>query len=103
MGQVVCGGAMLKCSFGVAPSSLMVLPANIVTTAMPIANIMDNKPMMNILPLWHVSIHGQSYGSCGDSGGIRRSNSHALYSCYCCTWGTRLPYRSSRQYACVKQ
>jgi hypothetical protein len=50
MGQVVCGGAMLKCSFGVAPSSLMVLPANLVTTSMPIANIMDNKPMVNILP-----------------------------------------------------
>jgi hypothetical protein len=50
MGQVVCGGALLQCSFGVAPSSLMVLPANLVTTMMPIANIMDNKPMVNILP-----------------------------------------------------
>ncbi len=50
MGQLVCGGAMLQCSFGVAPSSLMVLPANRVMTAMPIANIMDNKPMVNILP-----------------------------------------------------
>lgn len=50
MGQVVCGGALLQCSFGVAPSSLMVLPANLVTTTMPIANIMDNKPMVNILP-----------------------------------------------------
>jgi hypothetical protein len=50
MGQVVCGGALLQCSFGAAPSSLMVLPANLVTTMMPIANIMDNKPMVNILP-----------------------------------------------------
>ncbi|TLS53963.1 DUF4280 domain-containing protein [Paenibacillus antri] len=50
MGQLVCGGAMLQCSFGVAPSSLMVLPANRVLTSMPIANIMDNKPMVNILP-----------------------------------------------------
>jgi len=50
MGQLVCGGAMLQCTFGVAPSSLMVLPANRVMTAMPIANIMDNKPMVNILP-----------------------------------------------------
>lgn len=41
---------MLQCSFGVAPSSLMVLPANRVMTSMPIANIMDNKPMVNILP-----------------------------------------------------
>lgn len=50
MGNIVCGGAMLKCSFGAAPSSLMVLPKNKVLTSMPIANIMDNVPMMNILP-----------------------------------------------------
>lgn len=50
MGMLVCGGAMLQCSFGVAPSSLMVLPANRVMTSMPIANIMDNKPMVNIMP-----------------------------------------------------
>jgi hypothetical protein len=50
MGNIVCGGAMLQCSFGAAPSSLMVLPANRVVTAMPIANIMDNKTMVNILP-----------------------------------------------------
>lgn len=50
MGNLVCGGAMLQCSFGMAPSTLMVLPANRVTTSMPIANIMDNKPMVNILP-----------------------------------------------------
>lgn len=50
MGQQVCMGAMLKCSFGVAPGSLMVLPMNLVLTAVPDANIMDNKPMMNIMP-----------------------------------------------------
>ena len=50
MGQSVCGGAMLKCSFGLAPGSLTVLPINRVKTAMPIANIMDNKPFANIMP-----------------------------------------------------
>jgi hypothetical protein len=50
MGQQVCMGAMLKCSFGVAPSSLMVLPANRVSGMTPAANIMDNKPFVNILP-----------------------------------------------------
>lgn len=50
MGQIVCGGAVLKCSFGVVPSTLMVLPKNRVMTSMPIANIMDNIPMVNILP-----------------------------------------------------
>lgn len=44
-------GALLKCSFGMAPSSLVVLPKNRVTTQqMPDANIMDNVPMLNILP-----------------------------------------------------
>ena len=51
MGQQVCMGAMLKCTFGVAPSSLIVLPVNrVLTPMMPAANIMDNKPMLNILP-----------------------------------------------------
>lgn len=50
MGQQVCMGAMLQCSFGVAPSSLVVLPANKVLTGAPAANIMDNKPMVNIMP-----------------------------------------------------
>ena len=50
MGMQVCMGAMLQCSFGVAPSSLVVLPANKVLTAVPDANIMDNKPLVNIMP-----------------------------------------------------
>lgn len=50
MGMCVCGGASMACSFGMAPSSLMVLPANKVVTSMPIATIMDKNPMVNILP-----------------------------------------------------
>ena len=50
MGNVVCSGAMLKCSFGTAPSTMTVLPINMVKTATPIANIMDYIPMMNIMP-----------------------------------------------------
>ncbi|RKG64195.1 DUF4280 domain-containing protein, partial [Corallococcus exercitus] len=50
MGVQVVMGAMLQCSFGVAPSSLMVLPANRVMATTPAANIMDNKPLLNILP-----------------------------------------------------
>ena len=46
----VCMGAMLQCSFGAAPSSLVVLPANKTLTGTPAANIMDNKPMVNIMP-----------------------------------------------------
>ena len=51
MPQHVCMGATLKCSFGVAPSSLMVLPVNrVMTSNVPAANIMDHKPMVNIMP-----------------------------------------------------
>jgi len=47
----VCNGAMLKCSMGVAPSSLVVLPINMQTTSsVPAANIMDHIPMVNIMP-----------------------------------------------------
>jgi hypothetical protein len=50
MGQQVCMGALLQCSFGVAPSAMVVLPANKVMTGTPAATIMDNKPMANIMP-----------------------------------------------------
>jgi hypothetical protein len=50
MGMLVCMGAMMQCSFGVAPSALSVLPANRVMATVPAANIMDNKPMVNVLP-----------------------------------------------------
>ncbi|HEX7896746.1 MAG TPA: DUF4280 domain-containing protein [Planctomycetota bacterium] len=51
MGNHVCMGAMMQCTFGVAPSTLVVLPDKMVMTSnMPAANIMDNKPMVNIPP-----------------------------------------------------
>ena len=50
MALQVCMGATLQCSFGAAPSSLVVLPANKTLTGTPDANIMDNKPMVNIMP-----------------------------------------------------
>ena len=47
----VCSGAMLQCSFGLAPSSLVVLPVNqTFTSYMPAANIVDHVPIVNILP-----------------------------------------------------
>ncbi|TXT26242.1 MAG: hypothetical protein FD134_651 [Gallionellaceae bacterium] len=51
MAMNVCHGAMLKCSFGMAPSSMVVLPKNMVMTSnVPAANIMDHIPMVNIMP-----------------------------------------------------
>lgn len=47
----VCAGAMLQCSFGIAPAPLNVLPTSrTIVNNMPMANIMDNKPFVNIMP-----------------------------------------------------
>ncbi|MFC0669623.1 DUF4280 domain-containing protein [Azotobacter chroococcum] len=47
----VCSTATLKCSFGVAPSMLNVLPVNRTLTAnLPAANLSDHIPLLNILP-----------------------------------------------------
>ena len=50
MGLLVTMGSTLQCTFGAAPSSLVVLPTNKVGTPVPAANIMDNKPIVNIPP-----------------------------------------------------
>jgi len=51
MPMQVCMGAVLQCSFGMAPSSLVVLPVNrTYTDQVPDANIMDHVPMANIMP-----------------------------------------------------
>ncbi len=50
MGFCVCSGATLTCAFGMAPSVLNVLPAARVMTGAPTATIMDNVPLVNIMP-----------------------------------------------------
>jgi len=50
MPKLVTSGAMMRCSFGVAPSSLIVLPVNQTMAGAPAANIMDHKPIVNIPP-----------------------------------------------------
>lgn len=50
MAQQTCMGAMMKCSFGMAPSTLMPTPKTVMTSNMIAANIMDHKPIVNILP-----------------------------------------------------
>jgi hypothetical protein len=47
----VVNSAQLMCSFGAAPSVLVVLPINRVMSGnQPAANIMDHKPGVNVLP-----------------------------------------------------
>mgnify|MGYP006099389217 CR=1 FL=1 len=51
MPNQVTMGAVLLCSMGVAPSTLIVLPkSKVMATKMPAANIMDNIPFLNIPP-----------------------------------------------------
>jgi hypothetical protein len=51
MGIAVASGAMMTCSFGAAPGTLTVLPAGRVNAdGVPMANIMDHKPNVNIAP-----------------------------------------------------
>ncbi len=50
MGLQVCLGAMLQCSFGAAPGSLIVTPENrVLASNFPAANIMDHIPLKNIM------------------------------------------------------
>jgi hypothetical protein len=46
----VTNGAGLTCSFGMAPSSLLVLNPTILVGGQPAATIMDNAPIVNIVP-----------------------------------------------------
>ena len=51
MGQAVINGATINCSFGAAPSTLVVLPINrVMVQNMPVATIMDYVPIVNIPP-----------------------------------------------------
>ena len=50
MGCQVCMGAVLKCAFGVAPSTLVVPPVNRTLMGTPAANILDGKPLVNVPP-----------------------------------------------------
>lgn len=52
MPPAVVMGATMTCSFGVAPSTLVVIPAGmpVMINNMPAATIMDHKPIANIPP-----------------------------------------------------
>lgn len=46
--KTVCMGAMMQCSMGMTPAPLVVTPRNSMINGMPVANILDNKPFVNI-------------------------------------------------------
>lgn len=49
-----CMGAMMTCSMGMTPSSLVPTPKTVMTSNMVAANIMDHIPMVNVM----------SFGAC---------------------------------------
>jgi hypothetical protein len=51
MSLPVVNGAMTMCSFGLAPSTFIVVPEKrTMVDSMPAATILDNKPFVNVLP-----------------------------------------------------
>lgn len=51
MGLAVGSGAMMTCSFGIAPASLTVPPTGRVTVdGVPMATVMDHQPNVNVTP-----------------------------------------------------
>ncbi len=50
MGLQVCMGASLSCSFGAAPSTLVVIRPTLLAAAKPAANVMDHAPLLNVMP-----------------------------------------------------
>jgi hypothetical protein len=50
MPPVVTMGGMMLCTMGMAPSSIVVLPANKVMAPVPVANIVDQKTGAEIVP-----------------------------------------------------
>lgn len=50
MPMQTCTGAQTQCTFGLSPSVFNATPRMVLTSNMPAGNIMDNKPVFNIVP-----------------------------------------------------
>ena len=50
MSQLVCNGAIMSCTFGTAPATLVVAPTDVSIGEQPAANILDFAPITNISP-----------------------------------------------------
>jgi len=50
MANQVCMNAVMQCTMGVAPSTLIPTPKTVQTSFVMAANIMDNKPIANVPP-----------------------------------------------------
>lgn len=50
MPMQTCMGAMMTCTMGLAPSTLVPTPKTVMTSNMVAANILDHKPLVNVMP-----------------------------------------------------
>jgi hypothetical protein len=50
MPMQTCTGATTRCSFGSSPGTFVATPKPVMTSNMPAGNILDHKPLVNILP-----------------------------------------------------
>jgi len=93
----VCMGALLKCSFGVAPSALMFYP--------PICD--DGNPPRQLwtpaagecASVWDVPVPREPYGNRRDNCRAGSADSDAVYPGDACALGTGVAYREDRKHA----
>ena len=79
MAQQVKMGAMMACSFGATPASLIVLPVNRTNAERtPAANIMDFKPIVNIPPFGMCSSLANPTVAAATTAAARGADAHAV-------------------------
>lgn len=84
MAQLVCSTAQIKCSFGVAPSALIVIPSSMVmVNNMPAATIMDFNPMANIPPFGMCMTITNPAVAAATSAALGVFTPRPLYTCHC--------------------
>lgn len=80
MGFCVLGGAMCTCSFGMAPSTLMVTAGKKDGIVHAGGDDHGSRADEKYYALRNVSVHGESGCGSGDGCGIRSLNSDAMHS-----------------------
>ena len=104
MSMQVVNGAQLQCSFGAAPSTLVVLPINREKVANQFAaNIMDHVPMVNIMPFGRMCESGKSHHGGGDQCRDGCPHTNALHSGRSGAVGTGIADRPDCQSAGAEQ
>jgi hypothetical protein len=103
MGVQCCMGASMMCSFGAAPSTLVVLPTNKVLATTPAANIMDNKPIVNIPPFGVCMSLANPTVAAATAAALGVLTPHAVRSSHHGPLDRRLTDHPDRQYAHARQ